>query len=54
MASVTVQLGRSALIDIPTISLAAVSAAVLIRYRINSVWLVLGGALVGALVFWLR
>ena len=54
MASVTVQLGRSALIDIPTIGLAAVSAAVLIRYRINSVWLVLGGGLVGALVFWLR
>ena len=52
MAAVTLQLGRSALIDAPTVVLAAASALVLIRYKINSAWLVLGGALVGALIFW--
>jgi chromate transporter len=50
MAVVTFQLGRSALIDIPTVVLAAVSAVVLLRFKLNSAWLVLGGALVGALV----
>jgi len=52
MAAVTLHLGRSALIDIPTVVLAAASAIVLIRYKINSAWLVLGGALFGALLFW--
>jgi chromate transporter len=45
---VTFALGRSALIDVPTSALAVVSAAVLWRYRINSAWLVLGGAIIGA------
>ncbi|MDB4957919.1 MAG: Chromate transport protein ChrA [Myxococcales bacterium] len=52
MASVTLQLGRSALIDAPTVLLAVGAAALLIRYRLNSAWLVLGGALVGAVLFW--
>ncbi|HYO74732.1 MAG TPA: chromate efflux transporter [Archangium sp.] len=50
MATVTWQLGRAALVDVWTVGLALVSAVLLIRYRVNSAWLVLGGALVGLLV----
>jgi chromate transporter len=49
MAVVTVQLGRAALVDWLTIALAAVSAALLLRYRLNATWLLLGGAAVGLL-----
>lgn len=52
MAAVTLQLGRAAIFDVPTALLAAGSAALLIRYRINSAWLVLGGTAVGAFAFW--
>ena len=47
MAAVSYQLGRSALVDWVTIGLAIVSAALLLRFRINSAWLVLGGAIIG-------
>ena len=47
MAVVTWQLGRSALIDGFTIALALVSAVLVFRYRINSAWWVLAGALLG-------
>jgi chromate transporter len=47
MASVSYQLGRSAIVDWVTISLAMASAGLLLRFRINSAWLVLGGALLG-------
>lgn len=47
MAVVTFDLGRSALVDLPTILLAALSALALLRFRPNSAWLVLGGALIG-------
>ncbi|MFL5358436.1 chromate efflux transporter [Archangium sp.] len=50
MASVTWQLGRAALVDVWTVGLALASAVLLIRYRVNSAWLVLGGAAVGLLV----
>ncbi|AKJ01478.1 chromate transporter [Archangium gephyra] len=50
MATVTWQLGRAALVDVWTVGLALLSAVLLIRYRVNSAWLVLGGALVGLLV----
>jgi chromate transporter len=49
MAVVTVQLGRAALVDPLTIALAVTSAVLLFRYRVNSAWLVLGGALAGVL-----
>jgi chromate transporter len=52
MAVVTLRLGRAAILDAPTALLAVASAALLIRYRLNSAWLVLGGAAIGALVFW--
>jgi chromate transporter len=49
MAVVTVQLGRAALVDGITIALAAASAILLLRFRVNATWLVLGGAGVGLL-----
>jgi chromate transporter len=50
MAVVTWQLGWSAVRDLPTAVLAAASALLLLRYRVNSSWLVLGGGGVGILL----
>jgi chromate transporter len=50
MAVVTWQLGRAAMVDGVTVLLALVSALLLVRFRINSAWLVAGGALIGLLV----
>ena len=50
MANVTFALTRAAIIDLPTVLLATVSAILLLRWRVNSAWLVLGGALAGAVV----
>jgi chromate transporter len=47
MAVVTWRLGQAALVDALTIVLAVVSEALLLRFRINSVWLMLAGAVVG-------
>jgi chromate transporter len=47
MAAVSYQLGRSAIVDWLSAGLAVASAALLLRFRINSAWLVLGGAIVG-------
>ena len=47
MVVVTWQLLHTALVDWITLILAAVSALLLFRYKTNSAWLVLGGALVG-------
>lgn len=47
MAVVTYQLGRAALFDLTTIALALLSAIVLFRFRVNSVWLIIGGAIAG-------
>lgn len=49
MAGVTVQLASTALVDVVTVVLAVVAAVLLFRYRVNSAWLVLGGAVVGLL-----
>ena len=54
MAAVTYQLGRSAIVDWLTIALAAASAILLLRFRINSAWLVLGGALAGVVAQFVR
>jgi chromate transporter len=47
MAGVTWQLGRDAIVDGVTVLLAVGAAILLIRFRLNSAWLVLGGGLVG-------
>jgi chromate transporter len=46
MVVVTWQLGRAALVDLPTVAIAA-AALLLLWRRVGSVWLVLGGALLG-------
>ncbi|MBI4735841.1 MAG: chromate transporter, partial [candidate division NC10 bacterium] len=47
MATVTWQLGRAALVDGVTAGLGVVAAVLVFWLRLNSAWLVLGGALVG-------
>jgi chromate transporter len=47
MAVVTLQLGRAALVDVPTVALAGLSALLLVRFQPNATWLVLGGAAAG-------
>ncbi len=47
MAGVTWQLGRVAVTNVTTAVLAAAAAVLLLRYRVNSAWLVAGGAFVG-------
>jgi chromate transporter len=47
MAAVTVQLGASSLIDLYTIVIAVLSWVLLLRYKINSTWLIAGGAVAG-------
>ncbi len=48
MAGVTWQLGRAALIDGFTIVVAVLALLVVLRFKINSAWLVLAGAVLGA------
>jgi len=50
MVVVTWHLGREAIIDLPTALLAMLSAVMLMRFRWNSVWLVIGGAIIGLLL----
>jgi chromate transporter len=50
MAVVGWQLGRAAIVDWITLSIAVVSAGLLLRFRINSAWLIGGAAVIGWLV----
>jgi chromate transporter len=47
MAVVTCFLAKAAIVDFTTILLAVAGGILLLRYRINSAWLVLGGAIAG-------
>jgi chromate transporter len=47
MLAVTWELARAAIVDGVTVALALVAGVLLIRYRVNSVWLVAGGGAVG-------
>jgi chromate transporter len=49
MAAVTWQLGLTTIIDPWTAAIAMVSGVLLLRYRLNTTWLVLGGAVAGLL-----
>ena len=54
MTAVTWQLGRAAVVDIPTAVIGALSAIALIALRLNSVWLLGAGAFLGfAVQHWL-
>lgn len=50
MTVVLVFLGRSALVDVPTIMAALAALAVLILTKVNSLWLILAGAVLGAVM----
>ena len=47
MAAVTLELGRAAIVDPVTTVLAVGALGVLLRWKVNSAWLVLAGAVVG-------
>jgi chromate transporter len=47
MLLVTYQLGRAAVVDFVTLVLALISAFILFRWRVNSAWLIIAGAIVG-------
>lgn len=54
MAVVTVELGRAALVDAVTLALVGVSAVLLLRYRVNALWVMLSGAFIGLVVVAVR
>ncbi|MFN8484107.1 MAG: chromate efflux transporter [Anaerolineae bacterium] len=54
MAGVEITLARAALIDAITVAIGVIAFILLIRFRVNSVWLIAGGALVGVAVGLLR
>jgi len=50
IAVVAIELGRTALVDAFTAALLAAAFLLSVRYRVNSAWLVLGGAAAGAAI----
>jgi chromate transporter len=60
MAVVMVQLARTAFVDYGTIVIGIAAAVLLLRYQLNSAWLVLGGTIAGVIIHltnfheWLR
>jgi chromate transporter len=49
MAVVTWQLANAAVADLTTVALLVISLILLVRYRLNSVWMVIGGGTIGLL-----
>jgi chromate transporter len=54
MALVTWQLGRAAIVDVPTALLALAAGALLATRRVNAAWLILGGGIAGVALTALR
>jgi chromate transporter len=50
MATVGWQFARAALVNVPAVVLLLVSLGLVFRYKVNSAWLVLGGAIAGILL----
>lgn len=50
IAVVMARLGRTALVDLPTVSIALAAALLLVRYKINATWLILASAAAGWLL----
>jgi chromate transporter len=50
MAVVTVQLARAAFVDYATLAIGIAAAVLLIRYNLNSTWLILGGTISGLVI----
>jgi chromate transporter len=51
MAAVTLRLAGDAVRDLPSAVLALVSAVLLVRFGLNSSWLVAAGAVLGVLIY---
>lgn len=47
MAGVSLELGRTALVDLLTLAIAGLCLFLLLRYKVNATWLIAAGALVG-------
>lgn len=47
MAAVTLDLARQSIVDWPTALVAALAALLLFRFRVNTTWLIIGGAVAG-------
>jgi chromate transporter len=47
MAAVTLELGRNGIVDAMTAALAIGAAILLVRFKINSTWLITGGGIIG-------
>ena len=47
MAAVTIELAQGALVDVVTVALAVVAVILLIRFKVNSTWLIIGGGAIG-------
>lgn len=47
MAGVTWQLARTGVVDVFTLVLALISLVLVLRFKVNSIWLILGGGLLG-------
>lgn len=54
MAAVTIELARAAFVDAITVGIALVAALLVIRYKVNTTWLILGGAALGLAAMLLR
>lgn len=54
MVVVTWSLARAALVDSWAVALMLASVALLLRYKVNSAWLVLGGGVLGNVIQWTR
>lgn len=54
MTAVTVQLGQASLVDWPTVLIALIALVLLLRFKLNSTWLIAGGALAGLAISALR
>jgi chromate transporter len=52
MAGVLIQLGQNALVDVLTWAIAVIAFVILLRFKINSAWLILAGAALGLFRFW--
>jgi chromate transport protein ChrA len=50
MAVVTLQLARAAFVDWPTLAIGLLGAFLLLRYKVNSTWLIIASAIAGVLV----
>lgn len=50
MTAVTIGLGQASLIDWPTVIIAVIALVLLLRFKLNSTWLIAGGAVLGVAI----